>query len=85
MEVHCVCPPEEAARRFEARAKTAARHRIHALATYPDEWLTLNAVVGLGPVIEVDTTKPVDVRAVAKEVRGVWGNEDGIGSTAGSA
>jgi predicted kinase len=72
VEVHCVCPPDEAARRFEARALTSSRHRIHVEKAYSDEWRSVEAVIGLGPVIEVDTTVPVDVRAIAREVRRAW-------------
>ena len=66
VEVHCACPVEVAVARYNARP----RHEVH--------WLkraTLTAMdkydrpVGVGSLITVDTTGPVDVASVAAEVR----------------
>ena len=66
VEVHCACPAEVAVARYNARP----RHEVHWLKT-----ATLTAMdkydrpVGIGPLITVDTTGPVDVVSVAAEVR----------------
>ena len=65
VEVHCACPAEVAHARYNARP----RHEVH------QGTLPLSAMgkygrpVGVGPLITVDTTGPVDVAAVAAEVR----------------
>lgn len=65
VEVHCACPAEVAHARYNARA----RHEVHR-GTLPlaskDKY---DRPVGVGPLITVDTTGPVDVPAVAAEVR----------------
>jgi len=65
VEVHCACPAEVAHARYNARS----RHEVH-LGTLPlaamDKY---DRPVGIGPLITVDTTGPVDVAAVAAEVR----------------
>ena len=66
VEVHCVCPAEVAVARYNSRT----RHEVH--------WLTTTTLakmdkydrpVGVGSLITVDTTVPVDVASVAAEVR----------------
>jgi predicted kinase len=71
VEVHCVCPLAECVRRYVERAPS--RHVAH---VEEDAVLAASAgyersarPVGLGPVIEVDTTRPVDVAALAGQVR----------------
>ena len=65
VEVHCACPAEVSHARYNARP----RHEVH------QGTLPLSAMdkygrpVGVGPLITVDTTGPVDVAAVAAEVR----------------
>lgn len=67
VEVHCRCPPEEAARRFAQRAE--ARHPAHALKRLTPEMLAqYDRPVGIGPVIEVDTRTPVDLPALLRRV-----------------
>jgi predicted kinase len=66
VEVYCACPAEVAVARYNARP----RHEVHWLKT-----ATLTAMgkydrpVGIGSLITVDTTGPVDVAAVAAEIR----------------
>jgi len=66
VEVHCVCPPEIAVARYNTRVT----HRVHVVTA-----LGLGAMaeydrpVGIGALVTVDTTVPVDVAAVAAEVR----------------
>jgi glucokinase len=72
VEVHCVCPPDVAARRFTERR----RHPSHLDATRTgDALLTqLQALSSLGPwglgrLVQVATSGPVDVVATASLVR----------------
>jgi predicted kinase len=66
VEVHCACPFEVAAARYDARA----RHPVHVVDTLPAsaraEW---DRPVGVGALVAVDTTVAVDVAAVAARVR----------------
>jgi hypothetical protein len=63
--VHCACPPEVAVERYRR-----ATHAVHVV-----KQLDLAAMaeydrpVGIGGLIRVDTTRPVDVAGVAKAVR----------------
>jgi predicted kinase len=77
VEVFCRCEPEVARARLLARA--GARHRGHfdeerVLVDGDDLWTGEAAVpVAAGwPVVEVDTTGPVDVAALARRVRALW-------------
>lgn len=66
VEVHCACPAEVAVARYNARQ----RHDVHWLTTATlatmDEY---DRPVGIGPLITVDTTVPIDIASVAAEVR----------------
>ena len=68
VEVYCHCDPRVAARRYDDRAR--ACHPVHMLAS-----LTAAAraeydqPVGMGPLITVNTERPVDVPGVAAAVR----------------
>ena len=74
VEVHCACPAEVAVARYNARP----RHEVHWLKT-----ATLTAMdkydrpVGIGSLITVDTTGPVDVASVAAEVRSLHASRTG--------
>jgi predicted kinase len=74
VEVHCACPADVAVARYNARQ----RHEVHWLTT-----ATLAAMdkydrpVGVGPLITVDTTVPVDVASVAAEVRRLHASRTG--------
>ena len=65
-EVHCACPAEVAVARYNSRL----RHEVHwvkkATLAKMDKY---DRPVGIGPLITVDTTGPVDVASVAAEVR----------------
>ena len=70
IEVFCHCDPDEARRRVEERA--AQRHpghtdtdKPHEVAEKVEEW----APLGLGPVLEIDTSGEVDVDEVVRWVR----------------
>ena len=74
VEVYCACPAEVAVARYNARQ----RHEVHWLKT-----VTLAAMdkydqpVGIGTLITVDTTRPVDVASVAAEVRRLHASRTG--------
>jgi hypothetical protein len=72
VEVHLSCPRDENLRRFAQRGARGERHGVHLDAAFtPDYWDNYLGPVGLGPVIEVDTTGPVDVPHTASLVRDV--------------
>jgi predicted kinase len=65
VEVHCACPAEVAHARYNGRT----RHEVHRAAMPRSAWDKYDGPVGVGSLITVDTTGPVDVEAVAAEVR----------------
>ena len=69
VEVNCHCPPELAASRYSARARSGSHHPTHVLPDLPAnfEW-EYDTPIGIATVIKVDTTKPVDVRSLAREI-----------------
>ncbi len=72
IEVFCRCPAVEVERRFDHRA--ASRHPGHVDHTLDQDARTrlfAGAVpLGLGgPVLDLDTSRPVDVQAVAAWIR----------------
>jgi predicted kinase len=69
VEVHCACPANVAAERYAARHGTPARHRVHINNMTLQGYAAYEGPVGLGPVVEVDTTTRVAVAAVADLVR----------------
>jgi hypothetical protein len=70
VEVHCSCPPDVALRRFIDRAATSARHAVHVRQVRTVEDLAEFAgPIGLGPVVQVDTTAPIVLADVVARVR----------------
>ena len=69
VEVYCRVPPELAAERYAARGRRPDHHPVHVVRSLPisafDEF---QEPMALGPVLEVDTGKPVDVPALARRV-----------------
>jgi predicted kinase len=65
VEVHCACPAEVAHARYNARS----RHEVHQGTRPLSAMGKYDRPVGVGPLITVDTTGPVDVAAVAAAVR----------------
>ena len=66
VEVHCACPPELAVKRYNARIT----HPVHVVTTLQLEAMAqYDRPVGIGAIVTVDTTVPVDVNAVAAAVR----------------
>jgi predicted kinase len=66
VEVHCACPAELAASRYNTRARHPVHHLTHASVGALAEW---DVPVGIGTLITVDTTIPVDIAVVAAQVR----------------
>src|SRR5690348_10190792 len=66
VEVHCACPPELALQRYNARTT----HPVHVVTKLqPEAMAEYDRPVGIGGLVTVDTTVPVDVNAVAAVVR----------------
>jgi predicted kinase len=73
LEVYCHCTLQEASRRFRERATRADHHPAHSMKTMPVELLeAYDRPVGLCPVIDVDTERPVDPQKVAGYIREHW-------------
>jgi len=69
VEVYCSCPPEEAARRYAARAAGEGHHRAHVLPVLDPELLAeFDRPMGVGELVSLDTTAPVDVDRLARTV-----------------
>jgi glucokinase len=70
VEVHCACPPEVARARYRERV----RHPGHGGVTEDEvaAWAADAGPLALGPVLEVDTTGPVEVDGVVAWVRARW-------------
>lgn len=68
VEVYCAIPPDEAIRRYAARA--GQRHAAHVRQTLSAEFTAeFDRPFGIGTVIEIDTTRPVDIDALVRTVR----------------
>jgi predicted kinase len=68
-EVYCWCPPDMARRRFERRAADPLHHPAHTGSTFDPEFLAeFDQPLGIGVLIQVDTTEPVNVTALAEAV-----------------
>jgi hypothetical protein len=71
VEVYCRCPAALAAERFAARHTT--RHPTHVSRTISAEFLAeFNRSIALGPVIEADTTAPIDIAVLASAVEAAF-------------
>ena len=77
IEVHCTVPRELAMARY--RARTGHRHAGHLDAARADDelWGEPSRPTGLGPVVAVDTTGPVDVAALAANIAQLLGDSAG--------
>lgn len=68
VEVYCTCPMPEAIRRFKARG-TAGVHPAHPWRLMDDDaFAEFDRPIGVGDLITVDTTRPVDIDRIAAEV-----------------
>lgn len=69
VEVHCSCPLEVARQRYERRAVKSAHHPAHVTPTLDSALLAeFDQPVGIGTVIEVDTTCPVNVEKLTRTI-----------------
>jgi hypothetical protein len=66
VKVHCACPAEVAVARYNARSRNEVHWVKTATLTTMDKY---DRPVGIGSLITVDTTVPVDVAFVAAEFR----------------
>ncbi len=74
VELRCCCPREVAQARY--RARTATRHAGHLDDERPPDELWNEhhlKPLGLGPLIEVDTSGPVDVAPLAERIKALAG------------
>jgi len=68
VEVYCDCPTQLATARYNDRAAT--RHPVHVVDTMSAELAAeFDQPIGLGELVVVDTSVPVDVALVVNEVR----------------
>lgn len=66
VEVYCACPPELALQRYNTRIT----HPVHVVTSLQLEAMAeYDRPVGIGALVTVDTTAPVDVNAVASAIR----------------
>jgi predicted kinase len=73
-EIWCDVPPALARTRFLARNRPAYYQDAERLAEHWDRWAAEAEPIALGPVLRVDTTRPVDLAALCTQVKGVlWG------------
>ena len=73
VEVYCDCPVAEVQRRFERRAKSAKYHPAHTFKSVTREYIDeFRQPFGIGSVVRADTSKPVDIAALAAEVGNMW-------------
>jgi hypothetical protein len=69
VQVHCDCPPALARQRFLARAERGERHPVHQGMEDWERWSEGRGLLDLPcPTVTVDTTRAVDVDAVANAV-----------------
>jgi predicted kinase len=69
IELHCRLPLDEASRRFAARARQERHHPAHVLQEMsPERLAEYQSPFALSPVIEVDTTHPVDVDTLVPRI-----------------
>ena len=70
VEVHCACPPAVAAERYAIRSTSVTHHKAHVLARLSDDLLAeFDQPIGVGQVIRVDTTKPVEMKSLVATIQ----------------
>lgn len=71
VEVRCRVPVEVARERYEARQRDA-RH-LDGQRSHDEPWGSPIEPLGVGPLVEVDTSRPVDAAALSATIRGLVG------------
>ncbi len=70
VEVYCACPPKVAAERYATRATSVTHHRAHVLSQLSDDLLNeFDEPLGVGQLIRVDTTEPVDIASLVATIQ----------------
>ena len=70
LEVHCSPPPEVAKARYSARTRHPCHFDLEYGVPQFDRWIEHdNRALSLGPVLELDTSEPSDIEAVAAWLR----------------
>jgi predicted kinase len=81
VEVYCACPLPVALRRYaERQASRPAVHGEAHRAVSPEAWSRWARPLKVGELITVDTTTPVDIAALAREVRAKLGSSRQLSS-----
>ena len=73
-EVHCIVPLELARARYQARAGQRHAGHLDSARTGDELWGQPYRPLGLGPVVEVDTSGSVDVVQLAARLARVLAN-----------
>ena len=69
VEVYCWCPPTVAIQRFAIRARKPSHHPAHVSPTLdPEVSAEFDEPMGVGTLIRIDTTLPLDISNLATEV-----------------
>jgi predicted kinase len=68
VEVYCSCPPEVALKRCTRRATQPGIDPVHAIPILDAAIIEFDKPIGLGSVIEVDTTQVIGIEALAKVI-----------------
>jgi predicted kinase len=72
VEVYCRLPADLAAERYADRGARPDHHAVHVLRSLPaSAFEESQQPMRVGPVLEVDTSKPVDVLALASRIQAV--------------
>ena len=75
VELWCRAPDEMMRRRYAERSPLRhAGHFDHLMQQTWEQWLQSGEPLGLGPVVDVDTTVPVEVGALVDQIRRVLGH-----------
>jgi len=78
VEVHCVADPDVLSARFHTRDRHPGHTRTEPYTTEDAAAaLVANGALGIGPVIDVDTTRDVNVDEIAKVIERELGESDG--------
>jgi predicted kinase len=69
VEINCVCPFEVAASRYSTRARSGQHHPVHVQSDLDETFMAeYDMPIGIGTVIQVDTTKGVHVPSLVTRV-----------------